>query len=163
MPFPLTLIFLGLGANLGDRARNLLEAQAALPPQVQVLRASRIYETAPWGYVDQPRYLNQVLEAHTNLAPLALLAHLKDIESSMGRTPSFRFGPRLIDIDILFYGDQVIDLPELTIPHPRLPERAFMLVPLAELAPDLRHPQLGLTVRQLADRVDAAGVEALRG
>ncbi len=157
------LIFLGLGSNLGDRARNLREAQAALSPQVQVLRASRVYETAPWGYTDQPRYLNQVLEAHTSLAPLGLLAHVKAIETRMGRTPSFRFGPRLIDIDILFYGDQVIELPELSVPHPRLPERAFMLVPLAELAPDLRHPLLGLTVRQLAERVDAAGVEALRG
>jgi len=158
-----TLIYLGLGTNLGDRARNLHAAQAALPPQVEVLRASRVYETAPWGYSDQPRYLNQALQARTGLAPLDLLAYVKVIEARLGRKPSFRFGPRLIDIDILFYGDQVIDLPELIVPHPRLPERAFMLVPLAELKPGLRHPLLGLTVSQLAARVDTAGVEALHG
>jgi 2-amino-4-hydroxy-6-hydroxymethyldihydropteridine diphosphokinase len=157
------LVYLSLGSNLGDRLQNLRGAQAALSPQVQVLRASQVYETLPWGFSDQPPFLNLVLEARTTLAPLALLAHVKSIEARLGRIPTFRYGPRLIDIDILFYGDQVIELPNLRVPHPRLAERAFVLVPLAELAPDLPHPLFGLTIRQLAAQVDASGVEALHG
>jgi 2-amino-4-hydroxy-6-hydroxymethyldihydropteridine diphosphokinase len=158
-----TRIYLGLGSNLGNRWQNLRGAQAALSPQVQVLRASQVYETLPWGFSDQPPFLNLVLEAQTTLAPLDLLAHVKSIEAHLGRIPTFRFGPRLIDIDILFYSDQVIELPDLSIPHPRLAERAFMLVPLAELAPDLIHPLFSLTIRQLAAQVDSSGVEALHG
>ena len=126
---------------------------------MQITRTSQVYQTPPWGYTDQPAFLNQVLEAQTNLAPHELLARLKSIEVQLGRTPTFQFGPRLIDIDILFYGDQQVNLPNLAIPHPRLPERAFMLVPLAELAPDLIYPASGLTVRQLLARVDPTGVE----
>jgi 2-amino-4-hydroxy-6-hydroxymethyldihydropteridine diphosphokinase len=162
-PTTSVLIYLGLGSNLGDRLQNLRDAQLALSPLVQVLRASQVYETLPWGFSDQPPFLNLVLEAQTGLAPLALLAHLKSIETQLGRVPTFRFGPRLIDIDILFYADRVIELPDLRIPHPRLAERAFVLVPLAELVPDLPHPLFGLTIRQLAAQVDSSGVEALHG
>lgn len=154
-----TLSYLGLGTNLGDRNQNLRSAQMALPPQVQVLRASRIYETPPWGFIAQPAFLNQVLEVQTNLTPLALLEHLKGIEVSLGRTPTFHYGPRQIDIDILFYADQVIEFPNLIIPHPRLFERAFMLVPLAELAPDWVHPVLNQTIRQMLAQIDPSGVE----
>jgi 2-amino-4-hydroxy-6-hydroxymethyldihydropteridine diphosphokinase len=151
-------VFLGLGTNLGDRRANLGAACAALQTHVQPLTCSAIYETPPWGYTDQPAFLNQVVQGQTTLAPLELLAFLKQIETSIGRTPSFRYGPRLIDLDILYYGDQVLDLPCLSIPHPRLAERAFMLVPLAEIAPTLRHPRSGLTSLQMLAQVDSAGV-----
>jgi 2-amino-4-hydroxy-6-hydroxymethyldihydropteridine diphosphokinase len=154
-----TLSYLGLGTNLGDRIQNLRSAQTALPPQVQVLRASRIYETPPWGFIAQPAFLNQVLEVQTGLAPLALLEYLKKIEVDLGRIPTFRYGPRQIDIDILSYADQIIEYPNLTIPHPRLSERAFMLVPLAELAPDWVHPVLNQTIHQILTQVDSSGVE----
>jgi 2-amino-4-hydroxy-6-hydroxymethyldihydropteridine diphosphokinase len=156
-------VYLGLGTNLGSRLENLQSARAALPPQVIILRASQVYETPPWGYTAQPSFLNQVVEAQTHLSPRRLLAHLKSIERRLGRAPTFRYGPRLIDIDILFFGGQVFDLHGLIIPHPRLAERAFVLVPLAELAPDLVHPRTGLSVRQLLTKVDANGVEIYHG
>jgi 2-amino-4-hydroxy-6-hydroxymethyldihydropteridine diphosphokinase len=153
------IVYLGLGSNLGERRAYLLAAAAALPPPVKVLRASSIYETEPWGYRDQPSFLNQVIEAETDLPPLELLAHLKQIEANLGRQPTFRYGPRLIDLDILFYGDQAIDLPGLTIPHPRLAERAFVLAPLAELAPALRHPLTGKTILELAANISLSGIK----
>ena len=153
------IVYLGLGTNLGDRLANLQKAADELPPQVIVRRASSIYESEPWGYTDQPAFLNQVLEVETSLPPSDLLDYLKHIERKLGRQPTFRFGPRLIDLDILFYGNQVIDLPDLAIPHPRLPERAFMLVPLAELAPHLRHPASHKTVLEMVSVLDTAGVK----
>ena len=162
-PPPAVRVYLGLGTNLGERRQNLLAAQTTLAAQLQILRASQVYQTPPWGYADQPAFLNQVLEGQTSLAPRDLLALLKSIETRLGRVPSFQYGPRLIDIDILFYGDQQVDDPDLVIPHPRLPERAFMLVPLAELAPDLVFPAAGLTIRQLLARVDSSGVEVFHG
>jgi len=155
-------ILLGLGTNLGDRTANLQAVWDALPPQVQPLRASQIYENPPWGFADQPDFLNQVFAAQTRLAPLDLLAHIKHIETRLGRIPTFRNGPRLIDIDILFYGAQILSLPGLSLPHPRLQERAFMLIPLCDLAPDLIHPVLNLSIRQLTARVDPTGVEVYR-
>jgi len=158
-PSQLARVYLGLGTNLGERRQNLQGAHDALASFMQVTRASQVYQTLPWGYTDQPSFLNQVLEVRTALGPLDLLARLKSIETRLGRMPSFQYGPRLIDIDILFYGSQQVNLPNLVIPHPRLPERAFMLVPLAELAPNLFYPPLGLTIRQLLARVDPSGVE----
>ncbi len=152
------IAYLGLGSNLGDRLANLQAAAAALPPAARVLRASRVYETPPWGYAEQPAFLNQVLEIDTALPPLELLGVLKDIEASLGRTPTFRYGPRLIDLDILLYNSQALELPGLSIPHPRLSERAFVLVPLAELAPDLRHPVNGKSIQELLEAVDRSGV-----
>ncbi len=158
---PVVTVHLALGTNLGDRLANLQAAARALSPRVRLLRASRIYQTPPWGFTDQPAFLNQVLEARTDLPPLELLAYLKAIETTLGRQPTFRNGPRLIDLDILFYADQVIELPGLAVPHPRLAERAFVLVPLAELAPALRHPVLQTTISDLLSRVDCAGVMPL--
>lgn len=155
----MSITYLGLGSNLGDRLANLIAAIAALPPAVVPLATSPVYETAAWGYTDQPAFLNQALKAETRLPPLELLAHLKAIEIHLGRTPTFHYGPRLIDLDILFYDDLVLESPHLTLPHPRLHERAFMLVPLADLAPDLLHPLLGLSVRQLLEQVDRNGVQ----
>jgi 2-amino-4-hydroxy-6-hydroxymethyldihydropteridine diphosphokinase len=156
-------VYLGIGTNLGDRLQNLQYALAALPESVRVVKASRIYETAPWGYLDQPNFLNQVVEVETSLTPLDLLGALKRIEQHLGRQQTFRYGPRQIDIDILLYGRQVIEAPGLQIPHPRFHERAFVLVPLAELAPGLRHPVLRRTVSDLLQEVDASGVKVFEG
>ncbi|MCL4258828.1 MAG: 2-amino-4-hydroxy-6-hydroxymethyldihydropteridine diphosphokinase, partial [Anaerolineales bacterium] len=118
-----TLIYLGLGSNRGDRLANLQVAIAALAPAVRVLRQSAVYETEPWGYAEQARFLNLALEAETELAPAELLQHIKQVEQQVGRVASFRYGPREIDIDILLYGNFQIDLSEaeadLKIPHPR--------------------------------------------
>lgn len=151
-------VYIGLGTNLGDRIRNLEAAITALNPSVQSKRCSPVYETLPWGYQEQPQFLNQVVLASTELSPQDLLAHLKGIERRLGREATFRYGPRLIDLDILLYADQVIDLPGLKIPHPYLEQRAFVLVPLVQLAPDLVHPVLNLTLKELLDQIDASGV-----
>ncbi len=153
------LVYLALGTNLGDRPANLRAAIAALASIVTVLAESPVYETPPWGVTDQPPFLNMAIKGETRLDPLALLTELKRLETRLGRRPSIRYGPRLIDVDILFYDDLILNTPELVIPHPRLHERAFVLVPLADLAPDLAHPVLGKSVRELLAAVDATGVE----
>jgi 2-amino-4-hydroxy-6-hydroxymethyldihydropteridine diphosphokinase len=153
------VIYLSLGSNLGDRLANLRKAIATLPPRVQPEVQSSVYETEPWGYSDQPVFLNQIIKADTTLDPFDLLAFLKETEIILGRQETFRFGPRLIDLDILFYDDLVMKTPKLTIPHPRIAERAFVLIPLAEIASDLYHPVLGRTIQQLKTDVDASSIE----
>jgi 2-amino-4-hydroxy-6-hydroxymethyldihydropteridine diphosphokinase len=153
------LSYLSIGSNLGDRAKNLGTAIVLLAPKIQPVLQSSIYQTEPWGYSDQPSFLNQVIKVETTLEPLDLLIYLKEIESQMGRQETFRFGPRLIDLDILFYDELILDTPKLTIPHPRLYERAFILIPLAEIAPDLNHPVLGQTIQQLKTTVESNSVE----
>ncbi|MDP3184481.1 MAG: 2-amino-4-hydroxy-6-hydroxymethyldihydropteridine diphosphokinase [Anaerolineales bacterium] len=153
------IIYLALGTNLGDRRANLRAAIAVLPPAVTVLVESPIYETPPWGITDQPAFLNMALKGETLLAPLALLSLLKRRETQLGRTPSIRYGPRQIDMDILFYAGLILDTPELVIPHPRLQERAFALVPLADIAPDYYHPVLEKTVREMLASCDTSGVK----
>ena len=152
-------IFLSLGSNLGDRFTNLQDAIRSLPPNIQALSQSRIYETEPWGYTDQPAFLNLVIKGSTELAPQKVLAFIKEMEVVLGRKETFRFGPRLIDLDILFYDDLVLNSPDLTIPHPRLCERAFVLIPLAEIAPDFTHPVTRKTIRQLASSMDTTGIK----
>ncbi|MEJ2262895.1 MAG: 2-amino-4-hydroxy-6-hydroxymethyldihydropteridine diphosphokinase [Anaerolineales bacterium] len=152
-------VYLALGTNLGDRLSNLEQAITAMPPEILPLECSPVYETPPWGYIDQPAFLNQVIEAETDLAPQSLLVTLKDLETSLGRKPTFKYGPRVIDLDILFYNQVVLETAALTIPHPRIAERAFVLVPLADLAPNLRHPSLRKTVRELLAAVDSSGVK----
>ncbi len=151
-------VYLGLGTNLGDRQHNLHAATEALPPGLQVEEQSKVYETPAWGYEDQPAFLNIAVRGQTELAPADLLAYLKAIELRLGRTATFRWGPRLIDIDILFYDDLVLETPELVIPHPRLHERAFVVVPLRDIAANLVHPVLGKSVQDLARGLDTSGI-----
>jgi 2-amino-4-hydroxy-6-hydroxymethyldihydropteridine diphosphokinase len=131
----------------------------ALSSRVAIINSSSIYHTEPWGYQDQPPFLNQVLEVKTDLSPLDLLAFLKKIEQEIGRKPSFRFGPRLVDIDILLYGQEIIKRQELVVPHQRLKDRAFVLVPLAEIAPLVTYPGSNQTISELVEKVDCSGVE----
>ena len=150
--------YLGLGANLGEREIQLTRAAHLLAenPSVDISRSSSIYQTAPWGYLEQADFLNSVLEIETTLEPVALLELTQSIERLTGRQPGIRFGPRLIDIDILLYGELSVQLeePDLQIPHPRMHLRAFVLVPLAELAPNLIVPNLSTRVEDLRDGVD---------
>jgi 2-amino-4-hydroxy-6-hydroxymethyldihydropteridine diphosphokinase len=151
-------VFIGLGSNLGDRLANLRAAIKSIQPEVQPIACSPVYETPPWGYEPQPDFLNQVVQAETDLGPAALLAHLKATEAALGRKETFRYGPRTIDLDILFYEDLILDSPPLVIPHPALQERAFVLLPLADLAPDLQHPLTHRTVRQMLSSLETAGI-----
>ncbi len=155
-------VYLSLGSNIGDRSANLRATINALAPTVWVQRVSSIYETAPWGFTAQPAFLNQVLRAQTDLEPEKLLHTLKKLEEELGREPTFRYGPRLIDIDILYYDDAVIDLPGLVIPHPRIPERAFVLIPLSEIAPALSHPISQLTPAQMLAHLQPSEIRPLQ-
>jgi 2-amino-4-hydroxy-6-hydroxymethyldihydropteridine diphosphokinase len=156
-------VYLSLGSNLGDRARNFKGAIAALGhASVHVVRVSSVYETEPVDYLDQPWFLNCVVEAETELGALELLRALRGIEAQLGSKKLIAKGPRLIDIDILFYGNEVIDTPELQVPHPRMHLRRFVLEPLAEIAPQFRHPILGLSAAEmLANSRDKSVVRKL--
>ena len=151
-------VYLALGTNLGDRPGNLTRALQSLRACATVEQVSRCYETKPVGYEDQPDFLNLTCFVTTALSPLQLLQNLKDIEQKMGRRASVRNAPRPIDIDILFFDDLVVNSTELTIPHPRMNERAFVLVPLADIASEILHPILKLSVREMLERVDRRGI-----
>ena len=139
-PIPGERVFIGLGTNLGDdlegSLRKALQAIGTLPG-TEIVRVSSFLSTEPWGPTDQPRFLNAVAEIRTQLEPLPLLHALKRLESELGRVPSYRWGPRAIDFDIILYGERVADLPGLRIPHPRYREREFVMVPLREIAPEV--------------------------
>ena len=154
-------VYLSLGSNLGNRAGNLRAAIAALPAGgVRVVKVSSLYETEPVDYLEQPWFLNCAVEAETALAPLDLLHALRGIETQLGSQKEFAKGPRLLDMDILLYGDETIELPELQIPHPGMLRRNFVLAPLAEIAPALMHPSWTTNVAGfLATSADASQVK----
>jgi len=153
--------YLGLGSNLGNRQQMLAQALAELALRVTVEAVSSLYETKPLYYADQPLFLNAACRISTSLGPHQLLALVKGIESKLGRQPNSHKNPRPIDIDILLYDDLVMQSQTLSIPHPRMLERAFVLIPLAEIAPDLVQPVEGLTISQLAQKVSPDGVQRL--
>jgi 2-amino-4-hydroxy-6-hydroxymethyldihydropteridine diphosphokinase len=151
-PRPSLRAYLGLGSNVGDRERMLTFAADLLAgPDVRLIARSHIYESPPWGKTDQRSFLNQVLEVETTMPATSLLDRCRDVEQALGRVRIERWGPRTIDVDILLYDDAVIQTPDLIVPHPEMRRRAFVLVPLAELAPALRLP----TGEMIADLVAA--------
>lgn len=161
------LVFVAVGTNLGDREAALGAVVAAIEAEsdLALLAASMVYETDPIGPGDQAPYLNAVIGLRSWLSPLELLRRLQSIERGLGRdrsTAAVRWGPRTIDLDLLFFGERMIEWPELVVPHPRAHERAFVLVPLAELAPALVHPRLGATIATLARSVSGEGVRPWR-
>lgn len=159
MPQPEVAAYLGIGANLGDRAASIQTALQKIGdwPGIEVTRISSLYETAAIGMTDQPDFLNLVAALRTTLPPRALLGAFLHIENQMGRTRTVRWGPRVIDLDLLLYGEAQVLLPGLTVPHPGLRERAFVVVPLAEIAPDLVLPGDGKKVLELADTLRKTG------
>lgn len=150
---------LGLGSNIGDKAANIAAAIAALEaePDIRVVARSRLFRTPPWGVTDQDSFANSCVGVATSLDPHALLKRCQKIENGMGRVRERRWGPRVIDVDILFYGNRAIDTPDLVVPHPRITERAFVLAPLADIAAAL--PIAGKTVAQWLATADRTGVE----
>ena len=146
--------YLCLGSNLGEREKNLTQALSLLSQEINLEKVSPVYETEPVGYKEQPLFLNLVCQITTDLNPRELLRLAKTIERKMRRAPSRQINsPRLIDIDILFYDNRIIETQDLTIPHPRLPQRAFVLIPLSDIAPKLVHPVLGNSIAELASNV----------
>jgi 2-amino-4-hydroxy-6-hydroxymethyldihydropteridine diphosphokinase len=158
----LKLAYLGLGSNLGNRQQNLADAIAQLrSPDIRILHESAIYETEPRDFLDQPWFLNQVVEIETELFPRQLHRRLQKIERELGRKPSVPKGPRLIDLDILLFANMTVKTEDLEIPHPRMGERRFVLDPLAELAPELRHPVTRRTIREMSALVTGQKVRRL--
>jgi 2-amino-4-hydroxy-6-hydroxymethyldihydropteridine diphosphokinase len=156
-----TRVILALGSNLGERFENLHQALKDVSLRVSIIKTSSVYETPPWGYIDQPVFFNQVLSGYTSLNPVELLNFVKNIENNMGRVNNFQNGPRLIDVDILLFGEQIINSEILVIPHPRMLERSFVLLPLAEIEPDLIIPGTNKKVLELLQNVDKTGIRKL--
>ncbi len=156
-----TLVYIGAGTNLGNRAENLALAGQLLPPAIHILRTSPVYQTEPWGYRDQESFYNLVWEAETTLPPESLLIYLKGIEKRIGRVESFRYGPRVIDLDILLYGDSIFNSESLKIPHPQMANRRFVLQPLCDLIPDGLHPELKKTWQQLLNEAPSGIAERI--
>jgi len=153
----MTVAAIALGANLGDRLATLRTAIERIRDLGAVIKISSVYETDPVGYLDQPAFYNVVLLLETNLAPEAVMKELLAIEADLGRVRTFANAPRAIDLDLLLYGDEVRETPSLTLPHPRMHERAFVLVPLAEIALSNIHPRLKMTVAELRDLLPEDG------
>ena len=145
-------VYIGMGSNLNDRKNNLERALVELKKIAKIDKISSLYESHPWGYTEQDNFYNAVLKIKLNLEPLMLLSILKGIELKLGRSKTFKWGPRIIDLDILFYDSLVLNLPSLKIPHPEIKNRLFVLLPLIELKPDLIDPE---TEKPLSDFLDS--------
>ena len=155
--------YIGLGSNLGDRSKNLSGALERLSRVGTLGTVSAIYETKPWGVDEyQPRYLNQVAAIMTTLDPLEVVTELLGIEHSLGRARKEKGASRTLDLDLLLHGEAIVNASGVSVPHPRLHDRAFVLVPLAEIAPDVVHPVLNRTIFELAERADRSGVAPMR-
>jgi 2-amino-4-hydroxy-6-hydroxymethyldihydropteridine diphosphokinase len=146
-------IFLGLGSNLGDKKRNILDAIELLKEKISGVIVAKLYETEPQYYKKQDTFMNTVLSGYTDESPRELLEFVKGVERQVGRRERFRYGPREVDVDILFYDDQVYKDEKLTIPHPLLQEREFVLKPFMDLEPDFEHPVLKKTIRELCEEL----------
>jgi len=159
------IVAIGLGSNLGDRRKLLRDAVHGLDAVGERLGVSSLYETEPVGFREQPWFLNAVVLLETNIDAMALMQVLFALERRAGRERSFANAPRTLDLDLLLYGEDVIETPQLVVPHPRMHERAFVLVPLAEVAPNLVHPRSGKTVRELLDRLEdrSRGIRRITG
>lgn len=156
-----TDVILALGSNLGDRCENLHQAIKAISEKVTISKQSSVYETPPWGFIEQPVFFNQVVCGKTPLNPTELLTFVKNIEHEMGRVKNFKNGPRLIDIDIILFGEHIINTEKLEIPHPRMLERGFVLLPLFEIEPDLIIPGTNRCVAEYLKNVDQIGIHKL--
>jgi len=150
----MSVAYIGIGSNLGDREFNCKQAIGLLRQKgITVSKESSLYETKPWGVTDQPLFLNMAIEIETDLKPFELLRTLKDIENEMGREETFLWGPRIIDLDILLYDNNIVDEKDLRIPHPHMQDREFVLRPLCEIAGDVPHPLLLLSIEELLQRL----------
>jgi 2-amino-4-hydroxy-6-hydroxymethyldihydropteridine diphosphokinase len=150
-------VYLGLGSNHGDREGNLQKALSLLCRQGRLTALSSVYETEPWGYTSQPLFLNAVCAMETRMGAEELLELAQSVERELGRVATFRYGPRTLDVDILFYGDEVMEKAHLQIPHPGIPNRAFILVPFVEIAPDMIHPTVKKSIAELLENVPGKG------
>lgn len=152
----MAIVHISIGSNIGDRQSNCSDAIKRMQMKgVSIKKISSMYETEPWGMKKQPKFINMAIEAETSLLPEELLKTLKDIEKEMGRQDTVKWGPRIIDLDILFYNDIAIEMEHLQIPHPLLHKRDFVLIPLCEIAPDKLHPVLKKTIKQLREDINA--------
>lgn len=161
------IVYIGLGSNIGDKKGQLKQARAMIDniSHLEITQASSFYLTSPWGKLDQEDFINQVIEVSTSLLPEDLLNRLQEIEIKMGRQRNEKWGPRNIDLDILLYGDEIIDSPQLRVPHPHMRERLFVLIPLQEINPDLVFPDDGVKLREVLvsvlDREENRGIRKI--